>query len=172
MEPRTEGYRKQMVYGLNGHPLRMNKFKIQYNDTAAGDETMINEYTMTAEQIILSNFENTRKVRAKRVRNQLLYLRQSAYVIAEIQTKAILVDANTAPRPGPEKPEIPFSPRWHEIIDYLFNNRLELALDTMDFRMPQHTLYDYVMRREEISLSSDEWRDFLEVCSAMKLLFK
>lgn len=68
--------------------------------------------------------------------------------------------------------EIPICPRYDEIRNYLINQRRELAIDTMKFRMPEHTLHQYIRRNGGIDLSAEEWRGFLLNCNERKNLFQ
>jgi len=65
-------------------------------------------------------------------------------------------------------------PRWDEICQYLFNNRgpNELAWESMDFEIPEWTLYRYIQFRGGLNLSPTEWHDFLVVASERKELFR
>ncbi|KAN0108634.1 hypothetical protein V8E51_008376 [Hyaloscypha variabilis] len=62
-------------------------------------------------------------------------------------------------------------PRWDEITQYLFANRapLELALDTMDFDIPEPTLYRYIMDRGGLAITPAEFREFLFTANRKKL---
>lgn len=68
--------------------------------------------------------------------------------------------------------EIPSCPRYDEIRNYLINQKRELAIDTMKFRMPEHTLHQYIRRNGGIDLSAEEWREFLLNSSERKELFQ
>ncbi|APA05643.1 hypothetical protein sscle_01g004130 [Sclerotinia sclerotiorum 1980 UF-70] len=68
--------------------------------------------------------------------------------------------------------EVPFCSRYDEIKSYLINQKRELAIDTMKFRMPEHTLHQYIRRNGGIDLSADEWREFLLNCTERKELFQ
>jgi hypothetical protein len=62
--------------------------------------------------------------------------------------------------------------KWfNEIKDFLLKHRLQLALDTVDFPMPEHTLYAYILAEGGLSLTADEWRNFLRVCDDTSTLF-
>jgi hypothetical protein len=64
--------------------------------------------------------------------------------------------------------ECPPCPRWDGITQYLFNNRgpLELALDTMDFDIPESNLYRYIEDRGGLAggITPLEFRNFL-ICA-------
>ncbi|KAB8301245.1 hypothetical protein EYC80_003132 [Monilinia laxa] len=68
--------------------------------------------------------------------------------------------------------EIPPCPRYDEIKNYLVSQKSELAIETMKFRMPEHTLHQYIRRNGGIYLSSEEWRGFLLNCTERKELFQ
>ncbi|CAD6443668.1 867892e6-dbc8-46d5-bfbf-774fe39b6e0c-CDS [Sclerotinia trifoliorum] len=67
--------------------------------------------------------------------------------------------------------EVPFCLRYDEIKNYLINQKRELAIDTMKFRMPEHTLHQYIRRNGGINLSAEEWREFLLTCTERMELF-
>ncbi|KAE9378280.1 hypothetical protein N431DRAFT_461813 [Stipitochalara longipes BDJ] len=60
-----------------------------------------------------------------------------------------------------------------EITQYLFANRapLELALNTMDFDIPEPTLYRYIMNRGGLDITPAELRQFLFTANNKKQLF-
>ncbi|KAI9647260.1 hypothetical protein NHQ30_003643 [Ciborinia camelliae] len=71
-----------------------------------------------------------------------------------------------------DEEEIPPCPRYDEIKTYLFRQRRELAIDTMRFKMPEHTLHQYIRRNGGIALSAEEWRGFLLNCVERTELFR
>ncbi|KAF7872441.1 hypothetical protein EAF04_003362 [Stromatinia cepivora] len=73
---------------------------------------------------------------------------------------------------GEDNEEVPFCPRYDEIKNYLINQKRELAIDTMKFRMPEHTLHQYICRNGGINLSTEEWRGFLLNCTERMELFQ
>lgn len=76
----------------------------------------------------------------------------------------------------PTRPWVcPPCPRWNEITQYLFNNRgpLDLALDTMDFDMPEQNLYKYILDRGiPGGLTPREFRNFLINAHSRGVLFE
>jgi len=64
-------------------------------------------------------------------------------------------------------------PRYDEIKAYLLRNRhhQQLALDSMDFDMPERTLYRYIIDRGGIALTPLEFRSFLYTASWRQELF-
>jgi hypothetical protein len=66
-------------------------------------------------------------------------------------------------------------PRYDEIKKFLFGRktRRDLALDTMNFVMPEHTLLGYIIRNGKLQpeLKPDEWRNFLIITHHTKELF-
>ncbi|KAH7360491.1 hypothetical protein BKA65DRAFT_186147 [Rhexocercosporidium sp. MPI-PUGE-AT-0058] len=94
----------------------------------------------------------------------------------------VLREESPVPRPPPSPRRPPVSGplsrsipvmgvRHAEIKDYLFKNTRELALDTMDFSMPEHILFDYVLVNGGLNITADEWRDFLVTTIENQLLF-
>ncbi|KAJ5041224.1 uncharacterized protein L3040_005772 [Drepanopeziza brunnea f. sp. 'multigermtubi'] len=87
-----------------------------------------------------------------------------------------VVPVTEEPPDDPDPPEPVYTcARWDEIAQYLFDHRDpdDLALDTLDFPMPEQNLYknvyDYGMGMPGIT--PEELRDFLRVCHQRKLLF-
>lgn len=68
--------------------------------------------------------------------------------------------------------EVPYCPRYDEIKAYLTSRRKDLAIDTMKFRMPEHTFHKYIRRNGGIALSAEEWRGFLLNCLEREELFQ
>lgn len=71
--------------------------------------------------------------------------------------------------------EYQMPPRDHsrdsDIEKYLFENRLELALDTMDFPMPENTMFGYIIDNGGLVIDLYAWRSFLIKCKEQKRLF-
>lgn len=67
----------------------------------------------------------------------------------------------------------PQCPRWNEITTYLFANRgpEELALDSMNFDIPEPTFYRCIQDRGGIDLSPYEFREFLICADHRSILF-
>lgn len=112
----------------------------------------------------MSQEERTRREaeNARRIKARSLYTRMSTLV--------------QPTSPGPEPPDTPnlpntdvfTCPRYEDIIRYLFGNRVdELALDTMDFPMPEPTLLRYITRHG-FEITPVEFRD----CHQEKKLFR
>ena len=76
-------------------------------------------------------------------------------------------DEDEDPEPKPN------CPRWEEIVGYVLRNRgpLELAWDTMNFEIPEPTLYRYIMKRGGLKITPMEWRAFLRVANYRGELF-
>ena len=64
-------------------------------------------------------------------------------------------------------------PRWDEFTQYLFADRAppQLALDTMDFDIPEPTLYRYIIDRGGLLITPAEFRQFLFTANNRKQLF-
>jgi hypothetical protein len=131
--------------------------------------TPIDDEMSDADKAVL-DFENERIRRARRIRDQLSVLLDTASTIKQTQGN-IRVSGPSSHCPFPPRSECPKSTRFNEIRDYLFENRLELALDTLNFQMPEHIMYAHILRNGKIDLTADEWRSFLEVCHYKKLFF-
>ncbi|KAL2074475.1 hypothetical protein VTL71DRAFT_8253 [Oculimacula yallundae] len=77
----------------------------------------------------------------------------------------------TSGRPEPTR-QLPITGnRFNEIRKYLFRNIRELALDTLNFKIPEHILFNYVLENRGLDITSDEWRDFLMTAGNAGLLF-
>ncbi|KAF5874365.1 uncharacterized protein Bfra_004370 [Botrytis fragariae] len=156
---------------------------------AAGFETidldtkMIETEPKDQIQSIVDWFRNSYKQRAHAIRNAII-----AHGNLE---SSYLLPPNPPPRGDEEEDEeyneeeeeeveegedddeeIPSCPRYDEIKNYLINQKRELAIDTMRFRMPEHTLHQYIRRNGGIDLSAEEWREFLLNSSERKELFQ
>lgn len=71
-------------------------------------------------------------------------------------------------------PSTPPCPRYEEIGDYLVRNRAQgrFCLGTMNFRMPENTMLNHILLLGGITLSTEEWRDFLMVANEKQELFR
>jgi hypothetical protein len=61
-------------------------------------------------------------------------------------------------------------PAFNQIQDYLFGNRLQLALDTTGW-IPENTMYHYIRRNGGLDISVSTWRSFLLWCNQLEYLF-
>lgn len=61
--------------------------------------------------------------------------------------------------------------RHDEIKEYMLQHRFELALDSMDFPMPENTLLSYILKEGGITINHIEWRNFLIKCNRDDTLF-
>ncbi|KUJ20903.1 uncharacterized protein LY89DRAFT_715211 [Mollisia scopiformis] len=68
-------------------------------------------------------------------------------------------------------PVIPEPPRYLEIKNHLLNCWYELAIDTMDFNMPEHTMFNYILAEGGLQITFSEWREFLEYSQQTNVLF-
>ncbi|CZR54311.1 uncharacterized protein PAC_04195 [Phialocephala subalpina] len=75
---------------------------------------------------------------------------------------------NPNPPPSPDSlPDlVPIPPRFDEITKYLLSKYQRLALDTLNFRIAEHTLYHYILHEGGLSLTATEWREFLVYCNS------
>lgn len=74
---------------------------------------------------------------------------------------------------GSDFPVVYSCPRYDEIKAYLCRNRHyeQLALDTMDFDMPERTLYRYILDRGGLEITPLEFRNFLYTASERREMF-
>lgn len=164
MGPLTEGSRDQFP------PAQIQVRRRLVNRKPVPSVVSIGDSLSEGEQTALE-FHNQQNARARRIRDQLQTYTNSANVIMETQQDMILF--GQAIPPPPEKlPGYPSCTRYVEIQDYLFANRLELALDTLNFKMPEHVMFAHVSRKGGLNITADEWRAFLEVCEFRRVLFK
>lgn len=126
---------------------------------------------LPASERVAREFENRRRERAQRIRDQLNMFKAEAKSKVTAQSGIALI-GQVIQRPPDPPPETPLCARFSEIQDYLFTNRLELALDTLNFKMPEHVMYSHILRNGGLDITADEWRSFLEVCEYRKILFK
>jgi hypothetical protein len=71
----------------------------------------------------------------------------------------------------PEKAGWEDCPRFTEIRDYLFCNRRELALDTMESPIPENTMLRYILANGGLALVPEEWKYFLCICEQFDFIF-
>lgn len=137
-------------------------------------EIAIDAMRMSENQIKVIEIENQRIKRNSRIANSLRALKEQRQATKAAHAQGNL--ANYIPispdlDPEPSVP-LPDCPEFTQIQQYLFANRRELALDSMNFPMPEYTLYSYILASGGISLTPDMWRAFLEVCNHTPYLFK
>jgi hypothetical protein len=56
---------------------------------------------------------------------------------------------------------IPTPGRFESFSKYLFDNRLELALDTLQKPSPEHLLLSYILANGGLDIDGNSWREFL-----------
>lgn len=169
---RTKTLQTNYTFEKAGSTKALSRRYIQdYNDPLGFVEFPIDQRASPEEQMA-TEIENTRRRRAQRITEGLYLYLNEREEINELQHQAVLTHKNLLPRLPLENEFIAPCPRFNEIRDFLFNNRLELALDTLDFQMPEHTLYNYIVVTRRVLLSADEWRAFLRICVRDNTLFK
>jgi hypothetical protein len=134
--------------------------------------------SMTEGEIARTKIDNLKKKRLRRIAGAVLLIQQKRLEILNEMDKSDITAA-VPPPPGP-KPKAPtiVCPEFGYIQEYLFKNRLQLALDTMDFEMPENTLYSYMITQGNITLEGgsklepEMWRSFPQLCERRKHLFK
>jgi hypothetical protein len=168
MGPLTKGSR--FIY-----PAYENERGSQISNTHAVTEMIIIDHELLEEDRLALDYENQRRTRAKRIQDQLKKYTDEASSIIFAQHELIQsgkMFGEAAPRPPTRPAESASCARYPEIRAFLFANRLVLALDTLNFRMPEHMMYTHILRTCKIDLTAEEWRSFLEACHVRKLLFK
>jgi len=130
--------------------------------------------TMPLDEQNAIRFENERLRRGRRIAYSIDEYRKRMDAIAATNEKnqATLPYQAFSSKEPPEAPSQTSCGRFDEIRNFLLKNRLGLALDTMDFPMPEHTLYAYILAQGGLSLIADEWRAFLRVCHDTRNLFR
>jgi len=133
---------------------------------------------MTEGEIARTRIDNQKKKRLRRIAGALLLIQKERVEILKEMEKTDITDAGPAQQgPKPKKPLLE-CPEFGYIQEHLFKNRMQLALDTMDFDMPENTLYSYIMTQGNIALEHgsklepEMWRSFLQICDRRKHLFK
>jgi hypothetical protein len=101
-------------------------------------------------------FENARRQRGKKV--TFAFEQHMNETIADIQSRIILSHKASLPKLPPEVPTQPRCIMFNQIRNYLFKNRLELALDTVNGPMPEHTLFNDILNCGGLRLDADEGR--------------
>lgn len=136
--------------------------------------------SMTEAEIARTRINNLRKKRLRRIAGSLLLLHKERLDFLKEMDKTNIKDPVPPPAgPRPKDPNrVADCPEFGYIQEYLFKNRLQLALDSMDFEMPENTLYSYIITNGNITLPQGSkfepkmWRAFLQVCHQRKHLFK
>jgi len=65
----------------------------------------------------------------------------------------------------------PNSRRFQFIRQYLFDNRRQLALDTLHTKSAEHQLLSYILVNGGLDINATEWRQFLWTCTSLGQLF-
>ncbi|KAM0156044.1 hypothetical protein ACHAPG_005554 [Botrytis cinerea] len=150
------------------------------------DTTMIETGPKTQIQGIVDWFRNSYKQRAYAIRNAIIahgdlegiYLLPPYPPPGDNEGEDEDMDDNSEEENQEEEEDddddedIPSCPRYDEIKNYLINQKRELAIHTMKFRMPEHTLHQYIRRNGGIDLSAEEWRKFLLNSTERKEMFQ
>ena len=124
---------------------------------------------LSESEIRISDMENGRRMMTERISDAIL----NTQAEKKQDTVIIVPDPKGHPpttRP-PDDKEIVSCPRYQEIRSYLLRNRNELALDTMNFKMPDHILLAHILNNGFLVIDYDEWTAFLIVAHRAKDLF-
>jgi len=65
----------------------------------------------------------------------------------------------------------PDSDRFTAIRKYMFDNRRQLALDTLHTKSAEHQLLSYILANGGLDIGAIELREFLQACTSLKQLF-
>jgi len=148
--------------------------EVQVNNFLHQKHIPIDESKMSQAEIIEARLENERTSRAIQIQLQIgAGSKRSAewpdFPHAAEAIEEYMRGRQPAPRPVFADPPL-VCPRFREIQDYLFGNRLELALDTMP-RLPLPTLYHYILENGGLKINLDELRSFVRICHDAKYVF-
>ncbi|KAE9376538.1 hypothetical protein N431DRAFT_462367 [Stipitochalara longipes BDJ] len=160
MGPRTYGFRFNRVVNLPTDPLN-------FPDGDVRDNAIIKD-RMTDNEKQTINFENDRRAQTRRVKAAMEQLRSvpKPAVPQQISTSST-GQVNNYIEPRFEPPSYQF----YKIRQFLFANRVSLALDSLNFEIPEHLLYSYIVEAGLSDLSPTEWRGFLIQCSKNSYIF-
>ena len=145
----------------------------QLMDKGLFRESIAIEPKNTSESAVqAAKIENDRQERTKRI-TRAAYLSQAekakrGEVTDEIKTVNFREPPKT--RLPNDADTVPCS-RYDVISEYIRHNAKELALDTLNFRMPDHTMLSHILHLGGFSLDYDEWTSFLLDTHKRKLLF-
>lgn len=132
----------------------------------------INPKNASASAIKAAKMEDDRRERTKRIANAA-YLSQAEKVKrGEVTDEIKTVNLQESPksRPPNDSETVP-CPRYELISDYLRKNVEELALDSLNFRMPDHMMMSHILHLGGLVIEYDEWTSFLLDTHKRKLLF-
>jgi hypothetical protein len=119
-----------------------------------------------------AKMENDRRERTKRITNAAYLSQAEKAKGGEVTDDIKTVTFQEAPKSRPPNDlDTAPCPRYDFISDYLLQNAKELALDTLNFRMPDHTMMSHILHLGELVLDYDEWTSFLLDTHKRKLLF-
>lgn len=105
----------------------------------------------------------------------LPFIELNTLIHANLSTESSFPSA-TIPVPN-DKPDtypcICTEARHKKIKKYCLANRdpLQLTFDSMDFDIPEPTTYKYILSRGGLSITADEFREFLQCCNEKRELF-
>ena len=159
--PRTHGVRFK-----SGRA--MGSGRVSFPDTNAGSfPDVIIDCSLSDTETAAIQFENDRQALARRVKAAM----------AGIPYSSVPLSFHPQPAQAPSNYREPtFNPslsdfETYRIKQFLFQNRTALALDTLDFEIPEHVLYEYVVSAGLSSLRPTDWRAFLIRCNNEGSLF-
>jgi hypothetical protein len=131
---------------------------------------------MSQAAIIEATVENQRRAYAERI-DQKMFSRMNAIGVYNQSNNLVrqraYAEANAGRKPliPTPYPESKVCPMFDYIQDYLFRNRLQLALDTMRM-LPENLMYHYILENGGLNIGVSMWRSFLVDCTRRNILFE
>jgi hypothetical protein len=146
------------------------RYSREYHFQFAPDEVglpaiTINRGVMTLDEIAAAEMENTRRQETSRIRDNIIgdSVDRTNVCFEELEN---LPDRNVSP--PIDRTECP---RYDAIKQFLIDKQRELALDTMDFEMPEHSMLNHITEMG-VNITIDEWCKFLTIAHHAQELFE
>jgi hypothetical protein len=163
----SEAHNISILPAVRIHPL----------DALSEDQLMANAWD-PAETRLLIDLENERRRLVRKIREAIEKPILTGGLPSQIPDAASTLPASPT---GPDDPRPPDKIakskclRYDQIRKFLCRRRIrrDLALETMNFVMPEHTLLGYIIAHGGLQpeLQPEEWRNFLVVAHHTKELF-
>lgn len=140
----------------------MGSGRVSFPDTDAGSfsDTIIDS-SMSDTETAAIQFENDRRALARRVKAAMAGIPYSSVPLTLLPQTANVPSNYREPTFNPSLNNF----ETYRIKQFLFQNRTALALETLDFEIPKHVPYDYVVSAGFSSLRPTDWRAFLIRCN-------
>jgi len=135
--------------------------------------------SMNATEILTINAENARRANLRKIKLAFKLTRNKVlqdWEDAEGLGFVIRDDNSESSASEKEHDEIhdqmdPTSAQFKSIRQYLFDNRRQLALDTLHTKSAEHQLLSYILANDGLHINATEWRRFLWTCTSLRQLF-